>query len=69
MTVGDVKIERHDKGVGWYIVTITSLQDFIGQTTIQLLIREEFLRKLRNEADRALNNKPNPKTLDVLKDK
>ena len=69
MTVGDVKIERHDKGVGWYRVTITSLQDFIGTTTIELLIREEFLRKLRNEADRALNNKPNPKTLDALKDK
>lgn len=69
MTVGDVRIERHDKGVGWYRVTITSLGDFIGQTKVEFLIREEFLRKLRNEADRALNNKPNPKTLDVLKDK
>lgn len=69
MTVGDVQIEKHDKGVGWYRVTITSLTDFAGQTKIELLMREEFLRKLRNEADRALNNKPNPKTLDALKDK
>jgi hypothetical protein len=69
MTVGNVQIEKHDKGVGWYKITITSLEDFVGQTTTEMLIREESLRKLRNEADRALADKPRPNPLDALKDK
>lgn len=69
MTVGNVQIDKHDKGVGWYLLTITSLPDFVGQTKTEMLIREEFLRQLRNEADRALADKPRPNTLDALKDK
>ena len=69
MTVGNVQIEKHDKGVGWYKITITSLEDFVGQTTTEMLIREESLRKLRNEEDRALADKPRPNPLDALKDK
>lgn len=58
MTVAKVKIERHDKGVGWYRMTICSLQNFIGTTKIELLIRAETLRAIRNGADRALNGEP-----------
>jgi hypothetical protein len=61
VTVGDVKVEKHHEGVGWYRLTITSLEDFVGQTKVEFLIREEFLRKIRNEADRAISNKTNPR--------
>lgn len=58
MTVAKVTIEKHDKGVGWYRMTICSLQNFIGTTKIELLIRAETLRSIREGADRALSNKP-----------
>jgi hypothetical protein len=61
MTVGEVRIEPHEKGVGWYRMTITSLENFVGQTKVEFLIREEFLRKIRNEADRAISEKTNPR--------
>lgn len=58
MTVAKVTVKRHEKGVGWYRMTISSLRDFIGCTTIDLLIREETLRAIREGADRALNGQP-----------
>jgi hypothetical protein len=68
MTVGKVTIKKHDKGVGWYRMTITSLKNFIGETTVDLLVREETLRKIRNEADRALTDKNTPNPLDALRE-
>lgn len=55
MTVGKVIVKRHEKGSGWYRMTIISLTDFIGETKIELLLREEALRSIREGADRALN--------------
>lgn len=67
MTVAKIAIEKHDKGVGWYRLTITSLPDFIGETKIEMLLREEHLRMFRNRIDRALSKKPTPEPPDFLK--
>ena len=58
MTVSKVTVVRHEKNPGWYRVTIYSLQNFLGETKIELLVREETLRSIREGADRALSNKP-----------
>lgn len=67
MTVAKVTIKKHDKGVGWYLMTITSMKDFIGTTKIELLIRAETLRAIREGADRALSNRPDPNTENLFK--
>jgi hypothetical protein len=69
MNVSSVKIEKADKGTGWFRMTITSLQGHAGETKIEMLLREETLRQFRNEADRAISNKPRPNTLEVLQEK
>lgn len=58
MTVAKVTVERHPTRSGWFLMTITSMKDFVGETKIELLIRAETLRKIREGADRALSNKP-----------
>lgn len=58
MTVSKVIITKHDKGAGWYRMIIISLRDFIGETKIELLLREEALRSIRNGADLALSGQP-----------
>lgn len=55
MTVSNVTIEKHDKGVGWYKLTIVSLKNFIGETKVEMLLREETLRQLRYHVDQALS--------------
>lgn len=58
MTVAKVTVQKHTKGVGWYLMTICSMRNFIGTTKIELLLREETLRAIREGVDRALSNKP-----------
>lgn len=58
MTVAKVTVHKHEKGVGWFRMTITSVPDGIGTTKMELLLREESLRAIRNGADRALNGQP-----------
>jgi hypothetical protein len=69
MTGYRVSIEKHDKGVGWYRVTVTSLTNFIGVTNFELLVRQEFLRQFRNQIDQALSGNPKPNPIDFLKEK
>ena len=58
MTVAKVTITRHERGVGWYRMTLSSLPDSVGTTKMELLLREESLRAIREGADRALNGHP-----------
>lgn len=67
MTVAKISIEKHEKGVGWYRVTITALPNFIGETKIEMLLREETLRQFRQRIDRALSKKQNHETPEFLK--
>jgi hypothetical protein len=67
MTGYRVSIEKHDKGRGWYRVTITSLQNFIGETRFELLVRYEFLRQFRSQIDQALSGNPKPNPIEFLK--
>jgi hypothetical protein len=58
MTVLKVSVVRHETRIGWFLMTMTSVGDDIGQTTMQMLLREEHLRAIREGADRALSGKP-----------
>ncbi len=58
MTVGKVTVTRDENRTGWFRVAFCSLPNFIGVTSMELLIREEHLRKFREAADRALSNQP-----------
>lgn len=67
MTVAKVKITRHERGVGWFRMTLSSLPDSIGTTKMELLLREETLRAIREGADRALNGQPDIDIEQLLK--
>lgn len=58
MTVSKVTVVRHEQRRGWFLLTIVSLSNELGETKMELLIREESLRAIREGADRALSNRP-----------
>jgi hypothetical protein len=58
MTVLKVSVEKHETRAGWFKMTIISTFDILGQTKIELLLRHESLRAIREGADRALSNRP-----------
>lgn len=66
MTAAEIEIEKHETGAGWFKVTIRSLKNFVGQTKIEMLLREETLREFRGEIDRALSENPKPKSIQAL---
>ena len=48
-------------------MTLSSLPDSIGTTKMELLLREETLRAIREGADRALNGHPDIDLEHILK--
>lgn len=67
MTVSKVTIEKHEKGIGWFKITLVSMTNFVGETKIELLMRAETLRSIREGADRALKNKPALPKIDLFR--